>query len=232
MLNPFWFKGVPNYGDILTPYILSRLNIPYKYTPKERCDSLFIGSIAKLARPAVNIYGSGFIRKADPVCPTANWHFVRGPLTRQMVIDAGGKCPEIYGDVALILPRLIPAEEKVFDVGYCPHGVENHLFPNNAHKIRMYHPDVANTTRQITKCKKIISSSLHGIIVAMAYGIPAAYVSMSDKLSGDGMKFVDFYRSVGLEPVLSTIEKPVYQLPDKEIDVSEALNILENLKYK
>lgn len=232
MIRPFWFKNPPNYGDILTPYILKRLGIHHQFANRMLCDSLFVGSIAKWARPNVNVYGSGFISKKDPVCPTAKYHFVRGQLSRQMVLDAGGECPAIYGDAALILPKLISAEKQIYEVGYTPHGVEFNLFPNDAHKIQLYSSDVVKTTKEITKCKRIISSSLHGIIVAMAYGIPAAYVSMSNKLSGDGMKFTDFYRSVGLEPVLSTIEKPVYQLPDKEIDVSEALNILENLKEK
>lgn len=229
MIKPFWFKGVPNYGDILTPYILNRLGIKHQYANRDKCDSIFIGSIANLARKGVSVYGSGFIRKSDPVSTEADWRFVRGPFTRQMVLDAGGKCPEIYGDMALILPELVSPEKQVYEIGYCPHGVEYDLFPNDAHKIRLYHPDVENTTREIAKCKKIISSSLHGIIVAMAYGIPAAYVSLSDKLSGDGMKFHDFYASVGLEPVLSTIEKPVYQLP-KKIDISAMKEVLEGLK--
>lgn len=229
MINPFWFKGVPNYGDILTPYILNRLGIKHRFARREQCDSIFIGSIAKLARKGVSVYGSGFIRKSDTVSTEADWRFVRGQLTREIVLNAGGKCPAIYGDMALILPELVAPEKQVYEVGYCPHGVEYDLFPNDAHKIRLYHPDVENTTREITKCKKIISSSLHGIIVAMAYGIPAAYVSLSDKLSGDGMKFYDFYASVGLEPVLSTIEKPVYQLP-KKIDISAMKEVLEELK--
>lgn len=229
MIRPFWFRGVPNYGDILTPYILTQLNIKHKYARKEECDSLFIGSIANLARPGMNIYGSGFIRKGDKVCKDANWHFVRGPLTRQMILDKGGKCPEIYGDMALILPDIIAPLEKKFDLGYTPHGVEFDLFPKNGLKIQLYHPNVVHTTKQITRCRKIISSSLHGIIVAHAYGIPAAYVSMSKKLSGDGMKFTDYYRSVGLEPVLSTIDDPVFQLPEK-IDTSGMKEILQGLR--
>lgn len=229
MLRPFWFKKPDNYGDILTPYILGRLGIEHRWANTSAYNSLFIGSIAKLARPKVSVYGSGFIRRADPVCPDAKWHFVRGPVSRQMVLDAGGDCPDFYGDVALILPDLIPPEKQIYEVGYTPHGEEYDLFPlYDAHKIQLYHRDVARTTREITKCKKIISSSLHGIVVAMAYGIPVAYVSMSDRLSGDGMKFEDFYKSMGLEPVLSTIENPVFQLG--KIDLSNMKEVLEGLK--
>lgn len=228
MIKPFWFRGIPNYGDILTPYILSRFNIKYRYTRKEECDSLFIGSIANIARKGVNVYGSGFIRKDDKVSPHANWHFVRGPLSRQMILDAGGKCPQIYGDLALMLPEFIKPAEKQYDIGYIPHHVEYNLFPTDEFKIKLEQRDVVYTTKEITKCRRVISSSLHGIITAMAYGIPAAYVSMSNKLSGDGMKFMDYYKSVGLDVVMSTIESPVFQLPG-DIDMSEPRKIMEGL---
>lgn len=228
MLKPFWFRKPPNYGDILTPYILSRLGIRYQFAHYKTCDSLFVGSIAKLARKGVGVYGSGFIRASDPVATDADWHFVRGPLTREMVLKSGGKCPEIYGDLGLLMPQFIKQAAKEHDIGYIPHGVDYDTFPSDAPRVKLYHPDVIETTRRIAKCRKVISSSLHGIIVAHAYGIPAAYVRVSDKLSGDGMKFTDYYRSVGLEPVLSSIESPVFQLP-ANIDMSEPLRIMKEL---
>jgi hypothetical protein len=229
MLRPFWFRKVANYGDILTPYILQRLEKPYIYTNKELCNSLFIGSIAKLAKPNIHIYGSGFIRQSDPVCANAHWEFVRGPLTRQMVINAGGKCPEIYGDIALIMPEFVKPEEKIHDIGYIPHHVEMDLFPKNEFVVKLENKDVVKTAREITKCRKVISSSLHGLIVAHAYGIPAAYVKMSDRLSGDGMKFDDYYKSVGLELVRSTIDNPVFQVPT-EINITEIMKILREIR--
>lgn len=228
MLKPFWFKNPPNYGDILTPYILSRLGIKYQPSAKHNYNALVVGSIARLARKGVGVYGSGFIRANDPVAADADWHFVRGPLTRAMVLKAGGRCPKIYGDLGLLITEFIKAAPKEDDIGYIPHGVDYDFFPKDAPRVKLYHPDVIETTRKITKCRKVISSSLHGIIVAHAYGIPAAYVQVGDRLTGDGMKFTDYYRSVGLEPVLSTVENPVFQVPDN-IDMSEPLRIMKEL---
>src|SRR5690606_17632832 len=146
------------------------------FATRQSCNALVVGSIAKLARKGVGVYGSGFIRASDPVCKYADWHFVRGPLTREMVLKAGGKCPEIYGDLALLMPEFIKPAPKEHDMGYIPHGVDYDVFLVNAPRVKLYHPDIIETTRRITKCRKVISSSLHGIIVAHAYGIPAAYV--------------------------------------------------------
>ena len=56
-----------------------------------------------------------------------------------------------------------------------------------------------NVVEKIAKCKTIISSSLHGLIIADSLGIPNVHVVVTDKLLGDGFKFDDYYSSYGLE---------------------------------
>ena len=51
----------------------------------------------------------------------------------------------------------------------------------------------------IQKCSRIISSSLHGIIIAEALGIPSAWVEFSDKVKSSGMKFYDYFYGSGRE---------------------------------
>ncbi|MCM2302763.1 MAG: polysaccharide pyruvyl transferase family protein, partial [Flavobacteriaceae bacterium] len=58
--------------------------------------------------------------------------------------------------------------------------------------------NVEQTTNEFLECEHIISSSLHGLIVAHAYRIPAVWVKFSDKLFGDGIKFQDYFESVGI----------------------------------
>ena len=86
---------------------------------------------------------------------------------------------------------------------------------------------VQNVIQSICLCKKIISSSLHGIIVAESYGIPATWLEISGMVEGYGFKFYDYYlgsgrcecdvrklnwrENISLEDI-QTIKKPTYNV--------------------
>lgn len=224
----WWYDQPPNYGDILTPHILRNLGLPFKQARnREDCNALMVGSIAKWAKAGMHIFGSGFIRRADPVCKSASWHWVRGPISRQMVLNAGGQCPEIYGDAAFLLPEFWPKAEPIHDIGIVPHHVDLDIaqaqFPDLP-IIDLLTTDPKETTRQITQCRKVISSSLHGLIVAHAYGIPAAWIQFSDRLHGDGMKFHDHFESMGMPAILSKADNPIFTVGS--VDTRPMLEIL------
>jgi hypothetical protein len=191
----------------------------------EEADYVMVGSVAKVVQSRHTVLGSG-VMTADPLlCATAKWRWVRGPRTRDAVIRNGGQCPEVYGDPALVLPRIVPPSAgKKHKLGIIPHYVDHatvsQQFPDLCVINVLYKNPVA-VIDQITSCEKIISSSLHGIIAAHAYGIPVAWVKFSDKLAGDGTKFHDHYESVGLEAKSSTMDDPVFtecSFDDSEID--------------
>jgi pyruvyltransferase len=52
---------------------------------------------------------------------------------------------------------------------------------------------------ELLECENVISSSLHGLIAADAYGIPNARVNVSNKLIGGDFKFKDYCYSVERE---------------------------------
>lgn len=49
----------------------------------------------------------------------------------------------------------------------------------------------------ICSCNTILSSSLHGIIIADAYEIPNAWISLDENHPDNNFKFKDYYLSVG-----------------------------------
>lgn len=200
-----WWPTTPrpgNLGDVLTPLVLAHLGYRATWTPQSSADVLAIGSIVRFARPGQTIFGSGAMRAEDHPSPQARYLAVRGPLTRSCIQASGGKCPEVYGDPALLLSEIVtePAQ-RIHDVGLVPHYVDREhvgrLHPDER-IIDIVRADPLDVVREIRQCRAIVSSSLHGIIVAHAFGIPAAWVKWSNRLTGDDVKFHDYAGSVGV----------------------------------
>lgn len=222
----------PNFGDILNKNILDHYGVKYVHSRDHSVSNLFmIGSVARLARKGSIVIGSGSIRNDDLRYEGVDFRAVRGPLTRQNVIQRGGSCPQIYGDPALLLPRLVPAQEKRYKIGMTVHyqhrreDVINTIKSAGFHYIDILNHDPIAVAKEISSCERIISTSLHGIIAAHAYGIPAAHVNLRGvaRLHGDGIKFKDHYAAMGLKHTCNSIDKLVFEtgtLPD--------LNALEN----
>ena len=57
--------------------------------------------------------------------------------------------------------------------------------------------DPLKTIDEICSCDMIVSSSLHGIIIAEAYGIDAVWIKLSDKIIGGRFKFNDYFLGSG-----------------------------------
>jgi hypothetical protein len=237
-LKVFWAKTpggdhkLSNFGDILTPVIFSHYNIPFVYADLESTDTLSTGSIAKNARPGTVVLGSGAMNQTDYLCPDANWIWVRGPRTRNLIVKAGGQCGEIYGDPGLLLPKIFSKTQvdQTYDVGIVPHvrhfKEAQEKFPDKF-IINLATTQPIEVLKEILKCKKIISSSLHGIVVAHAYGIPAAWIKFTQPIAGDDTKFYDHYESVGISATLSTVDNLNFSTTNFDSKYIE-----EILKYK
>ena len=172
---------------------------------------------------------------------------VRGPLTRQYLLEQGIDCPEVYGDPALLLPLIYkPVRTKKYKVGIIPHicDFDSPLVGNLARQkkgkeliiIKMGdYADWHDVIDEITECEFIVSSSLHGLILSDAYGVPNVWVEFSDKVVGNGFKFRDYFASVGKDsnavPIRVTAQTKLAELLSHkerwhpiEIDLSKLID--------
>lgn len=92
--------------------------------------------------------------------------------------------------------------------------------------------DYKNFIDQICNCSKVISSSLHGIILAESYGIPAVF--LQENMDNELIKFYDWYYSTNRKNIKiaysieEAIEMQPMALPDLE---SMRKNLLEAFPY-
>lgn len=227
----WWWTGASpgNFGDIITPVILDYFGIPWEYS-KDDYEAISTGSIIRKTRPGTIVLGSGSMGSANTGHPEADYRFVRGPITRQHIINNGGQCPEIYGDPAMLLPLIRDSAKKKYDYGIIPHWSQYEAvkdrYPKH-HVVNMRTTDPLQTLDEITQCRTIAASSLHGIITAHAFGIPAALVEF-DPLKGNGTKFLDHYRAINIEPELSSIKRPVFSVGS--IDLDPIVKIFKDLR--
>lgn len=141
---------------------------------------------------------------------------VRGKLTYNYLREKGWDVPAVFGDPALLLPKYYqPSRElkKENKVGIIPHYIDQMSvsYKNfyERYKSELEFIDLKdydtwhNVIDKITSCKFIISSSLHGLIVADAYGIPNIWVKFGDNIAGGDFKYHDYFSSVG-----KNIDKP------------------------
>ena len=197
-LKAFWIKS-DNVGNTLTPIIVEHFT-DYKLihvSAEEQRKLIAIGSTMTSMRTSDTIWGTGIMRNTDKFPHVADCRFlaVRGKLTEKILDMNVG----VYGDPALLLSRMYsPSNTKKYKLGIIPHYIEQDepIFKELAKKDNS---KVINTflnwktfIDEVVSCEEIISSSLHGIIIAEAYGIPATWIKPTDKVAGNGFKFRDY----------------------------------------
>lgn len=209
-----FFHNEENWGDKISPILVEMISgkKPKLVPMKERFTGengqhvyLTVGSVIEFVDSNTIVWGSGFIHNEDslPEKPLKICA-VRGPLTRDKILAQGFDCPEVYGDPVLLLPRYYkPKKLPKKKIGIIPHYIDQDspwlekVKNQKGAKTINIRGDYYKTIDEVCSCDLIVSSSLHGLILADAYGIPSVWVKLSDKLLGDDLKFYDYFASVG-----------------------------------
>lgn len=175
-----------------------------------------------------HIWGSGMLTK-DFISPyrmlplkkifrksyyRARVYATRGPLTQERLKKFGFNCPDVYGDPAILLPKFYQPQllEKKYKYGVILHQTHSKFIQkNNAlfedEEIRYIsinregHHEIEEFVDEVCSCKFIFSSSLHGVVVAQAYGIPAQWLKFKelDIHEDDSFKFHDYFLGANQE---------------------------------
>lgn len=242
-LRLFWWNEIKiqgkfkeNYGDLIGKYLVEKISgkkvvfgWPKKFSFYDFFSPIYVtvGSILSHVNSKCIVWGSGIISKTY-VIRKAKFLAVRGPQTRAFLINQGYDVPAVYGDPALLLPKYYyPKIKKEYKIGVIPHY-------NDFKKIKDFYKDedsillidlmtndVEKTTNELLKCENIVSSSLHGMIVAHAYGIPAIWQKFSDDVFGDDIKYQDYFESVLIPSYKSEIK-------DSKMNLSELQSLFNN----
>lgn len=208
----FWWKegDFVNFGDYISYKLVERivgqpLDDYNKKNANQKQKLLASGSIYYFANEGDVVWGSGIngkrMRKEEYVFQHLDVRSVRGPLTRNFLQkNFGIDVPEVYGDPALLFPFLFPEfkrkENPEHDYVVIVHYLD---IPHFIHDDSSY---IVHTTepwdkvvRAILNSKFVITSALHGIILAEAYGIPARLLRLGE--SEPLFKYVDYYEGTG-----------------------------------
>lgn len=200
---------VDNFGDLLGPLVSRRLAPGQAETGSVSPSLLSIGSIMQFAEPGDVVWGSGVNAKLRPRRLDPGRVFdvraVRGPLTAVALEAEGSTVPAHFGDPGVLLPVLFPEttafalpERKRHAVVVVP-NVNDSGLEAAGHQVVVPTGDPWTVIEDILSADLVVGTSLHAIITAEAYGVPARAVRSR---SESPVKYVDYYEGTGRTGVL------------------------------
>lgn len=228
---PRFKKDNYNWGDDINfeigEIISGKKVIPYRYRIFNSNNYLFIGSVIQwYCNSNSVIWGAGLLHEVGKLEKPKKVLAVRGPLTRNELLKCGIDCPEVYGDPALILPKIYyPKFRKKYKIGLILHYSELNKvqveLPYGYSKEDVLFIDISNYGKwtnfidEILSCEAILSSSLHGVIVSEAYNVPNLWTAFGFHLASKKsyFKYNDFYLSIN-----KSINEPYFYDNLRKID--------------
>lgn len=207
-------NGGENFGDHISGAIVRKMlalrDLDIDEISNHTKQLLAVGSIMHFAKEGATIWGTGVNGKVNPELHKFNnldVRAVRGPLTREYLLKKGITCPEIYGDPAILT-------HKLFQGRFSPREAEKKtpyiVIPNlhDLNRVEDFDNVVSpfdswsNIIKKIINSESVISTSLHGIILAESFGVPAILLRLSD--TETIFKYEDYYFGSGRSTVIYT----------------------------
>nr|WP_180092055.1 polysaccharide pyruvyl transferase family protein [Acinetobacter sp. YH16040] len=198
---------MPNVGDELARKIvkevvlfndINEVDFSSRYKNKKL---MSIGSVMHFAKTNDLVWGTGVNGKVNTDLhqfKQLDVRAVRGPRTRSFLMERCIEVPEIYGDPALLSSIFFPKSAFTNIETRKPFLVIPHMSEIDTYKKKFLEDEICSPLQhpyqflqKILCADKIYSSSLHGIILAEAYGIPAVRINSDN--GEDEFKYMDYY---------------------------------------
>lgn len=201
----FWLDGYPNFGDAITPWLFERMGILPVHKQPQNAVLAGVGSIVEMLPKEYKgvIWGSGLIHDEPYSLPHATILALRGPLSRERL---GAPADTPLGDPGLLVGRYLRRQRpsRRWRLGLVPHHLHRHdqvwrdLQQQAPDKVTLIdvRRGVTPVAHRIAACDAILSTSLHGLIVADSLGVPASWASPEPLLVGGMFKFHDYEGAV------------------------------------
>lgn len=232
----YWCRGEgrsdpskQNFGDYLSPLLVevfSGRNV--EYAPVQQADLMAVGSILGRESKAkrwgflprrLHIWGTGTGSEQAHYSSRHYYHAVRGALTRSQIDGLRGS--PVLGDPGLLAPWVLGDREnpvaKKIRVGVIPHYADQAVpavselltaIPG-ARLINVFSP-VRQVLEEIASCEFVLSSSMHGLIVADSFGVPNQWLLLSRGRISE-YKFADYYSAFGISGIKPLLPQDVLQ---------------------
>mmetsp|Transcript_32871 Transcript_32871/g.37402 ORF Transcript_32871/g.37402 Transcript_32871/m.37402 type:complete len:947 (-) Transcript_32871:161-3001(-) len=212
-------NGGDAFGPVVAKHILgSRGNqtVPVGATDfkKSPVGLAAVGSTVQwlLKKPGIVLWGVGLINDVElgvgKVAAGVEIPSVRGPRTRDIILLYKSLNPLPISDPALIAADVYPLDnlmqqQQQREVCFIIHGVDRayafEVCPLcKEHLVNNYNKNMTQMFLNLKSCKRVISSSLHGIVFSHSFGIPALPVAVGDRIMGGDFKYRDYMHSIGM----------------------------------
>jgi pyruvyltransferase len=202
-----------NFGDEISPLLVEEaFGRRCTWTWPHRCEIVAAGSIIELVREMKGsnrpfLWGTGFMRDEDDHLDDREFDViaVRGTRSRDRVTN--GRERVALGDPGLLADCLLAsAPAKKYRLGILPHFLDatveevDWLRRQDGVLVIDATDEPRRVVQDIARCETLLSSSLHGLIVADSVGVPNAHIRLSgNRFIGGMYKFRDYY-SVFTDP--------------------------------
>lgn len=197
-MRAYWAVGGRNFGDLLTPLLFDRLcGISLEWSEREDAELFAVGSLGEMIPRGYTglVIGTGCMFGEPIELDGANVVALRGLLTAR----AAGLHPPLLADLGLLTFDLAPVVRRDVAIGTVRAGGD--VRPPMGMALDPA-GDPEQLIRAAASCQRIVSSSLHGLVLADALGIPSMWDPHPLNNEADGFKFRDYASAYGerIEP--------------------------------